>query len=296
MSPFVKSSARWIVVFALVVAGVAAVPPAGACGGPCAAADYDGDGVNDWADNCPVTGNPSQRDSDKDTPAPILEVASPPGAPNTPVLSFDGGIRIYPETPYQTAQPLPTDVPPDKGGDACDEDDDNDGSADRARPGAPPDNCPLVPNPGQQDADGDGTGDACDETPSGAAASAGSPPSPALAAAQAPARIRATAPRRLRFADARLGVIVPVDCTARCQVGGQLVLDRRSARRGTVKRPLVLGTGSAFLEGAGRTYLFVEVPARSLRRLARAFRRLRPLVVVTSGGGVVLRRRLTLRR
>jgi hypothetical protein len=41
-------------------------------------------------------------------------------------------------------------------GDACDDDDDNDGTTD------PEDDCPLVPNPSQADGDGDGWGDACD--------------------------------------------------------------------------------------------------------------------------------------
>jgi hypothetical protein len=45
----------------------------------------------------------------------------------------------------------------DAQGDACDDDDDADGVLDAA-----PDNCPVDPNPGQEDTDGDGRGDACE--------------------------------------------------------------------------------------------------------------------------------------
>jgi hypothetical protein len=62
--------------------------------------------------------------------------------------------------------PDQTDTDDDGLGDACDDDDDNDGVCDAGVPGADcvagPDNCPLVPNADQNDFDADGFGDACD--------------------------------------------------------------------------------------------------------------------------------------
>jgi len=56
-------------------------------------------------------------------------------------------------------------------GDACDAcDDDDDDVADEI------DNCPLDANPGQEDADGDSIGDACDPSGKGGAGQGGSGP------------------------------------------------------------------------------------------------------------------------
>jgi hypothetical protein len=275
----------------------AGVQSAGACAGPCSVADYDGDGINDWADNCPLRANLSQRDTDNDTPPAIVDVGAIQGVPNNPVVSTDGAARVYPQTPYQTGQLLPTDMPPDKGGDACDDDDDADGIKDRQKNGNPPDNCPVTPNPNQADADGDGVGDVCDDTPAPATATATAASAPAPAAPAGPSQIRAKVPRSLRFDEISLGISVPVRCTARCQVAGELVLDRRAARRAQLpKGSLVIGRGSAFLEGRGTTFLFVRVPAKSVKRLASSFGRLRPLLRVTTSGKRVTTRRVTLHR
>jgi hypothetical protein len=88
--------------------------------------DTDNDGVYDFRDNCQGYFNPSQLDTDKDSPA----------------------------QPYLPTLIVPLD--PMKGGDACDVDDDGDSILDVK------DNCPKVANDKQTDADRDGLGDACD--------------------------------------------------------------------------------------------------------------------------------------
>ncbi|MCB0711036.1 MAG: thrombospondin type 3 repeat-containing protein [Ignavibacteriae bacterium] len=98
--------------------------------------DTDGDGVPNSTDNCPCAFNPQQFDSDADGPAAYGQPCPYPPAPN--------------------------------GGDACDTD---------APPCLPPytecdfdgdgirdshDNCPSIFNPGQEDENSNGIGDACE--------------------------------------------------------------------------------------------------------------------------------------
>ncbi len=72
----------------------------------------------------------------------------------------DADVDLVPDSVdlcIHVADPDQTDTDGDFIGDACDDDDDNDGAADLN------DNCRLLPNAGQQNLDGDAFGDACDD-------------------------------------------------------------------------------------------------------------------------------------
>ena len=110
--------------------------------------DDDDDTIADADDNCPLTVNPDQTDSDGDG----LGDACDEDSDNDTIPDSNDNCPLLPNADQ-------TDSDGDGLGDACDEDDDNDTVADGD------DNCPLDFNPAQTDSDGDGLGDACDASP-----------------------------------------------------------------------------------------------------------------------------------
>lgn len=130
--------------------------------------DYDGDGIQEFADNCPLAANSDQTDwnddgigdacqnSDSDS---LLDVDDNCPANDNPGQedTLDGdGIGDACDNCSTISNPDQSDIDRDGIGDACDDDDDNDGILDVN------DNCSLVGNAGQADSDADGIGDACD--------------------------------------------------------------------------------------------------------------------------------------
>jgi len=125
----------------------------------CVAADADGDGDPDHADNCLETANADQSDTDGDGVGDACDLC--------PTLCNPGQEDADADGVGDACDLCPSDFDPDQIdtdgdgiGDPCDpfpDDFDEDGIADVD------DNCRVTPNGDQADGDGDGHGDACDD-------------------------------------------------------------------------------------------------------------------------------------
>ena len=106
--------------------------------------DSDGDGITNSSDNCPLTSNADQLDTDGDDIGDVCDDD----------LDGDGIINSRDNCPLMNnTDQMDTDG--DGIGDVCDDDLDGDGIANSR------DNCPLVSNSSQSDSLDNGVGDAC---------------------------------------------------------------------------------------------------------------------------------------
>jgi hypothetical protein len=110
--------------------------------------DTDGDGVEDYRDNCSEIPNPGQENVDGDNKGDACDDDR----------DNDGADDDEDNCP-DVGNGDQADLDGDGTGDACDPDDDADGVSDQV------DTCPVNFNPSQVDSDGDGLGDACDPFP-----------------------------------------------------------------------------------------------------------------------------------
>lgn len=109
--------------------------------------DDDNDGILDINDNCPLTSNPDQMDTDNDGIGDVCE--DPNDDDGDSVADVDDNCPSIANTDQE-------DSDNDGIGNVCDTDIDNDGIDNTI------DNCPMTANPDQLDSDNDGIGDICD--------------------------------------------------------------------------------------------------------------------------------------
>jgi hypothetical protein len=263
--------------------------PGGDDDGDACDADDDADGVPDANDNCRVDPNPGQENEDGDAY----------GDACPPIHSDGDGIIDDDDNCDRVDNPDQSDLDGDDLGDACDIDDDGDDFRDEH------DNCPTVYNleptdtdgdgliNDQADADGDGTGTACDPDESVIGAPGGGNPD------RTPPGGPVRAERRHTLDQLRAGIIVAVKCDEACAATAEVVLDRRTARRLGLGRKRTIASGSARLDGAGKTYAFSRLEGRAGKKLAkrRSVRaKLSTTVVDDAGNSRRLARRIELRR
>ena len=156
------------------------------------AADSDGDGVADGADNCPAVANPGQEDADGDGVGDVCDNCPKNANNNQADADGDGVGDACDNCPNDPAKLDPgicgcgaTDTDTDGDGtpdcfDQCPNDPDKiapgfcgcgtpDSLTDADGDGVIDclDNCPMTPNDDQLDTDGNGVGDACEPPPPG---------------------------------------------------------------------------------------------------------------------------------